>query len=33
MDQIENALSVKLPNGKPINFLDVKKNQELTAKN
>lgn len=33
MDEIENSLSVKLPNGKPINFLDVKKNQELTAKN
>jgi hypothetical protein len=33
MDEIENSLSVKLPNGKPINFLDVKKNQELTARN
>lgn len=33
MDEIENSLSVKLPNGKPINFLEVKRNQELTAKN
>ena len=33
MDEIENSLTVRLPNGKPINFLDVKKNQELTAKN
>lgn len=32
MDEIENSLTVRLPNGKPINFLDIKNKQELTAK-
>ncbi|HWS39853.1 MAG TPA: DUF2884 family protein [Arenimonas sp.] len=31
MDAIENALTVRLPNGKPINFLDVINKQDLTA--
>ena len=31
MDDIENSLSVRLPNGKPINFLDINTKQDLTA--
>lgn len=33
MDQIENSLTVRFPNGKPINFLDVKNSRDLTAQN
>lgn len=31
MDEIENSLTIRLPDGKPINFLDTNTKQDLTA--